>query len=159
VFVVLGGDETDDPPGGGSLTRAWEQLVFQSMPSASVLVDLSDRRPRAQTTLREQLPRAQSLRPTIAAVWLGAADAEDDTAEDVFGGYLTDIVTGLRDAGARKVVIITHRGAGGDEVGGERYGPVLAEVATATGAELVGVGPGRVTQQAVATVVRPRVVA
>jgi hypothetical protein len=165
VFVVLGGDETDDPPGGGSLTRAWEQLVFQAMPSASVLVDLSERRPTARSALREQLPRAQSLRPTVAAVWLGAADAEAGTGPDVFRGYLSDIVTGLQGAGARKVLLITHRGESAGEPGSEssgepgaeRFATVVAEVGSLTGAEVVGVGPGRVTQESVASVVRPRV--
>jgi hypothetical protein len=158
VFVVLGGDETDDPPGGGSLTRAWEQLVYAAMPSASVLVDLSDRRPTARAVLRDQLPRAQSLHPTVAAVWLGAADVEAGTGDDAYRGTLGDIVTGLRGAGARKVLLLSHDG---DELspGDSRFAAVTAEVAAATGAEVVHVGPGRVTQQSVAAVMRPRVVA
>jgi hypothetical protein len=184
VFVLLGGDETVDPPGIGSLTRAWEQVVFSAMPPASVLVDLADREPTAKTVIREQLPRAQALRPTVATVWLGAGDAEDDTSVGSFADSLEQIVTGLQQAGARTVLLLSARGAGGQEAkladnaplpaggadpgndpsvtttepdGSSRYDGVIDEVAARTGAKVVVLRPDRLTQESLAGAVRPHV--
>jgi hypothetical protein len=157
VFVVLGGDETDDPPGGGSLMRAWEQLVYAALPTSTVLVDLADRRPTARTVLRDQLPRAEALRPTVATVWLGAGDSDAGTGGAMFDTYLGEIVTGLQTAGARRVLLIGHPApAGGPSPGGERYAPVLDAVAARTGAEVVTLPAGRASQETVAAAVRPR---
>jgi hypothetical protein len=171
VFVVLGGDETIDSPGVGSLTRAWEQLVYTRLPTSSVLVDLADRRPTAKAVIQDQLPKAQALHPTVATVWLGLGDREQRTSEATFSDYLEQIVTGLQDVGTRTVLLLSPRPAAGaapaedpeDQAGAtepelaERYAAAADAVAARTGARVVPLPPARVTQGQVAAAVQPLV--
>jgi hypothetical protein len=173
VFVVLGGDETEDPPGTGSLTRAWEQLVYASLPTSAVLIDLADRRPTARAVISEQLPRAQALHPTVATLWLGVGDTETGTTETVFADRTEQIVTGLQQAGARTVILLSRRvpdpnaGTGTDPADttepslpgdSRRYAAALDAVAARTGAVVVPLpGDEGPTQAEVAAAVRPRV--
>jgi hypothetical protein len=165
VLVVLGGDETIDSPGVGSLTRAWEQVVYTRLPTSAVLVDLADRRPTAKSVIQDQLPRAQAQHPTIATVWLGLGDREARTSEATFTDHLEQIVTGLQQAGARTVVLLSPRtdpgaaptGEPGDQTEPERYTGAIDAVAARTGARVVPLPPARVTQEQVAAAVRPLV--
>jgi hypothetical protein len=154
VFAVLGGDETADTPGTNRLTRAWPQLVYATMPPSSVLVDLSDRQATARLVIREQLPKAQGLRPTVATVWLGAADREAGTAPETFESFVTEIVDGLRQAGAARVILL-HR-TGDPPAPEDRYGAALDATAARTGAVVVRIpGEDDPSQEAVASLLRP----
>jgi hypothetical protein len=174
VFVVLGGDETIDSPGVGSLTRAWEQIVYTRLPTSAVLVDLADRRPTAKAVIQDQLPKAQALHPTVATVWLGLGDREQRTSEATFSDHAEQIVTGLQDAGTRTVLLLSPRpdpdtpsaGDPDDEAGAtgtteprppERYAAAVDAVAARTGARVVPLPPARVTQGQVAAAVQPLV--
>jgi hypothetical protein len=160
VLAVLGGDETDDPPGGGSVTREWDQLVFAGLPTSSVLVDLADRRPTARTVARDQLPRAVGVHPTVATVWLGAADADAGTGDDAFESSVRQIVDGLTTAGTRHVLLLSRRAdppERADPGDSARYAPVLDRVAAATGARVVPLPGPPPVQATVAAAVRPYV--
>jgi hypothetical protein len=148
VLVTLGGDETGDRPGTGSLTRTWEQLVFASLPASSVLVDLSEHRPTARAVLRDQVPRAVALHPTVAVVWVGAGDYDSATSETAFTTDLRAVVAALQGAGARRVLLL------GRPTG--RLSAAVDAVAVDTGARVVPLPaeaePG---QETVAAAVRP----
>jgi hypothetical protein len=108
VFVTLGGDETaaTDLPRERALRDGWSQLVFRTaLPRRSTHVNLAFRNATAADVLADQLPDALTLHPTIAVVWLGAADAAGPTPAARFGAELGSVAGRLRAAGARVFVI------------------------------------------------------
>lgn len=139
VYVALGGDETvnrqlDDP-----FRDAWPQRVFvDALPRSSVYVNFARPDATVDDALREQVPSATDLDPTVATVWLGAGDARIGTDDASFSQDLTDVVGRLESSGAQ-VLLLAQRQGEADET---EFADAVARVATATGATLVVVPDG-----------------
>jgi len=155
VFVALGGDETlnrqlDDP-----LRDAWTQRVFMNaLPRSAVHVNFATRDATVREGIDEQLPAALELRPTLATLWFGSADASMSTRADVFERDLTQLVADLQATGTR-VVLLSPVDASGQ--GESDYANSVQAVATTTNSELVAVPTvdlsSNTTQAAIATAV------
>jgi hypothetical protein len=138
VFVALGGVETlnsarDDLPDD------WTQLVFtETLSTSAVHVNLASADGTVQNALDVQLPDAAALHPTIATVWVGASDVRNGTGAITFRDELTQLVTRLREAGTRRVVLLTQPST--MPSGGSAYTAAVGEVARESGAALVTIG-------------------
>jgi hypothetical protein len=157
AFVALGGEESDDPFSQNDPTRSWAQQVFLTLPTAAVFVDLAERDVSARATVRDQLPRARALRPTLATIWLGSGDLAAGTSPESFTESLTAVVTGLQDVGTTRVLLLARSkpaAPGGDA--GVGYGAEVTQVARQTGAVIVALPTPdqRLGQEAIAVAVR-----
>jgi hypothetical protein len=154
VFAVVGGNETDEGPvNQSSPTRSWAHQVFTGFPTSAVLLDVSARSADAATTRERHVPAAVSQHPTVAAVWLGAEDAEDGTPVPTFTITLDGIVRELQRGGASRVLLL-RRAPGGATA---PYAAAIDEVAAQTEAVVVPL-PGEdqaLSATEVAAAVRP----
>lgn len=138
VFVALGGIETlnrsrDD------IADNWPQIVFaEHLPAGAVYVNLATEGATTRSVLQDQLPQAQALHPTIATIWVEAADVRRGTSTSVYRDQLTQIIKALQSAGAQRVLLMTPAAAQSDLSGG--YADSVRQVATDTGAVYVELG-------------------
>ena len=138
VFVALGAKETNNSD-RRDLQDNWAQIVFaDTIPSGGVYVNLATDDATVQSALDEQLPQAVALHPTVATVWIESADAHLGTPAATYARKLTELVEGLRAAGAGRVLLLSPATSSTD-VGGD-LAPAVAQVAAATGATLVELG-------------------
>jgi lysophospholipase L1-like esterase len=132
VYVALGGDETAGVGATHPLVGAWPQLFYRDgLPADAIFVNAGTRRATVADGLRDQLPLAVSLHPTIVTVWFGAEDLTEGVAPATFEGDLRRLVDGLRSSGVQKVLLA-------DTV--DAYRDATARVASGSGATLVDVG-------------------
>jgi GDSL-like Lipase/Acylhydrolase family len=137
VFVALGGNETlnrqlDDP-----LREAWTQRVFMNaLPRSAIHVNFATRDATVREGVDQQLPSALELRPTLATLWFGSADASMSTSDNAFERDLTQLVAELQAVGTR-VLLLSPVDAG--RQGDRDYANSLQVVATTTNSELVAV--------------------
>ena len=138
VFVALGATETNNSD-RRDLQDNWAQIVFaETIPSGGVYVNLATDDATVQSALDGQLPQAAALHPTIATVWIESADASLGTPAATYAAKLTQLVEGLRAAGASQILLLTP-GTSTTDAGGD-LAPEVAQVADATGATLVSLG-------------------
>lgn len=136
VFVALGGDETLTRGLEDGFRVAWTRQVFNSFPGSTVYVNVATENATVRAGLDEQLAAALELRPTVATVWFGAADAQQGTNEDRFVAELTDLTTALLDVGT-EVLLVANTGDGSSVAFAAR----IEQVASDTGATYVA-APG-----------------
>jgi hypothetical protein len=138
VYVALGGLETlnrsrDD------IQDNWPQIVFaEQLPTGAVYVNFATEDATSHSVLQDQLPKAQALHPTVATVWVEAADVRNGTATSVYREQLGQVVEGLQSAGAQRVLLLTPSGSQADLSGG--FADSVRQVATDTGAVYVDLG-------------------
>jgi lysophospholipase L1-like esterase len=58
----------------------------------------------AAQAAEQELPVAEAAAPTLAAIWLGVNDVEQNVSLDAFSTNLTSILSGLRQTGAKLYV-------------------------------------------------------
>lgn len=137
VYLALGAKETNNSD-RDDLQDNWPQIVFAETLPAGVYVNLATDDATVQSALDSQLPQATALHPTIATVWVESADARLGTPAATYRQKLTQLVEGLRAAGATQILLLTPStsttGAGGD------LADSVSQVARATGATLVALG-------------------
>ena len=140
VYVALGGNETLNPARNSDLPDDWTQLVFtQALSTSAVHVDLANGDSTVQNALDVQLPDAVALHPTIATVWVGAADVRNGTGSITFHDELSQLVARLQAAGTRRIILLSQPST--MPTGGGQYTAAVARVARDSGATLVTLGP------------------
>ena len=137
VFVAIGGLETSNED-RDDLPDNWPQLVFASMSPGTVYVNFGVQGATAASAVADQLPQAAALHPTVATVWVESADVASGTAPTTYQAQLTQLVEGLRQAGAQRVLLLSPSASPTGPAGG--LADSVAQVAQATGAQLVDLG-------------------
>jgi hypothetical protein len=135
VLVTIGSDATfgiglDDP-----LSDSWPQKLYhEAFSQSTVLVNASDKRGiTVSEAAAAQLPVALEEHATVVAVWLGDADLAAGFPPTTFESKLDDLVTRLRNAGAR--VLLGNFPS--SQHGAAAYDNAIASVARSRGATLV----------------------
>jgi hypothetical protein len=139
VYVALGGNETLNLDRNGDLPDDWTQLVFtKAFSTSAVHVNLASGDGTVQNALDVQLPDAVALHPTVATVWVGPSDVQNGTGAITFHDELSQLVSRLREAGARRVLLLSQPST--MPPGGSAYTTAVEQVARDPGAMLVRLG-------------------
>lgn len=134
AFVTIGSDATSGADVDDALHDLWSQRLFAAaLPPQAVFVNLATRGATASDALREQVPVALELHPTIVTVWL-TGDLDAGTPAGAYEADLTRVIEQMQAAGA--TVLVAQ---------GRPFDPVADRVAARTGAtpvDLSGVSAG-----------------
>ncbi|MBA2625314.1 MAG: SGNH/GDSL hydrolase family protein [Acidimicrobiia bacterium] len=136
TFVSLGTDETEANELGfpDSVRSSWNQLLFrEALPRRAVHVNLGEQGSSVADALREQLPVALELDPTLAGVWLTATDSEKETSPGAYEEDLDQLVEALQQGGRTQVLLATSSG----DAPAPALDAAVERVAQARGADLV----------------------
>jgi lysophospholipase L1-like esterase len=85
-------------------TDNWVARLGAKLPSGSRVVNLGISGATAEQALQQELPVAADAAPTLAAVWLGVNDIQQNVPLDVFTTNLTGVLSGLRQSDAKLFV-------------------------------------------------------
>jgi hypothetical protein len=140
ALVTMGGIQTSNLDFQTDRRDTWTQMVFtEAMPTAAVLVNLAgDNDVTAESTIDTQLPDLASLHPDVVTIWVESADVRRSTPAADYQSQLAELVAGARQAGARKVLLLTPARDQQDTAGG--LADAVAAAAAQTGATLVWLG-------------------
>ena len=139
VLVTMGAVETSNLDFRTDRRDTWTQIVFdKGMPTAAVLVNLAGDDITAERVIDTQLPELAALHPDVVTIWVESADVRQATPAATYRAELAQLVAGARQAGARKVLLLTPP-ASEQNLSGALAASV-ADVATRTGATLVELG-------------------
>lgn len=138
VYVAIGGLETLNSD-RDDIQDNWPQIVFaEALPRGAVYVNLATENATVRSAVDDQLPQAEALRPTVATVWVEAADTRLGTSPASYRTELAQLVGGMQAAGATRVLLLTSGSSSSDLAGA--FADSVAHVATDTGAVFVDLG-------------------
>lgn len=134
--LAIGGRATEGDGIRDRLQEAWPYLVFHdAFPRSTVFVNGALDEATVASALETQAPLAAELKPDVVEVWLGADDLAAATPLSDFTLGLTDLITQLRNAGSRRVLVADLPEAYGGRVAA--YNTVIRDVVARTKTELV----------------------
>ena len=140
TYVAVGTDETLGAGTTRPLTEAWPQVLFRTaMPRNTVFVNAAESGATVADALRDQLPLALHLRPTVVTVWLSSDDLAEGVPVATYQRQLRELVHALRRGGATDVLVATVQGAGRPRATVAAYNRAITTVAGAEGAEVVDI--------------------
>jgi len=113
-------------------------VFAEHLPAGTVYVNLATEGATAASAAAGQVPQAAALHPTVATVWVEAADVRLGTPAAEYERHLRQIVTDLQAAGARQVLLLSPSPTQPDLAGG--LATSVQRVASATGATFVDLG-------------------
>lgn len=106
VYVAIGANETVGDGSTRPLLDSWAQRFYRAtLSDDTVFVSVAARGATTADAVRIQVPLAKDLRPTIVTVWLGTQDLLNGVSAAAFESELEQVLAGVRDAGATKVLI------------------------------------------------------
>jgi acyl-CoA thioesterase I len=106
VYVAIGASDTvgvgaEDPRGD-----AWPAVFRRiALPPQAEYHNLGISGATTEQAIREELPEAVELRPTIATVWLNVNDLTHAVLPTVYEDRLRHLLTALRRAGADEILV------------------------------------------------------
>lgn len=104
VLVAIGASDAVGIGATNPDTDNWVAKLGAKLPSGSRVVNLGISGATADQALQQELPVAADATPTIAAVWLGVNDIEQNVSLATFSANLTSVLSGLRQTGAKLFV-------------------------------------------------------
>ena len=105
-YVAIGASESVGYGAENPATQAWPQVFYRSaLPRASVFVDLGIPGATVAEARARELPEAVALSPQLVTVWLNANDLIHGVPLPRYQAELTDLLTRLRQAGARWILV------------------------------------------------------
>jgi lysophospholipase L1-like esterase len=107
LYVAVGASETRGEGTDNPLRQAWPQDLFRTLPAGYSFVNLGIPGATVADALAEELPLAESLRPTLVTVWLNVNDLLGLVGVDRYTSELTELISGLRSTGATVLVANT----------------------------------------------------
>jgi lysophospholipase L1-like esterase len=106
VYVAVGASETTGTGSDRPAQEAWPHvLVRTALPTSATYVNLGIPGATVATALREELPRALELEPTLVTVWLNVNDLVCGVPPALFERDLSTLVRSLRRAGRTQVLV------------------------------------------------------
>jgi lysophospholipase L1-like esterase len=106
VYVAIGTDETTGALLERPLVDAWpRQLYGSTFDRNAVFVNLATEGATVEGALREQLPVALELEPTVVTVWLNSWDVVTGVPIDTYERQLAELLRALRRDGRAEVLV------------------------------------------------------
>ena len=107
VYVALGASETVGVGTRDPVRDAFPQQLFQHLGQTAVMFNFGLPGETTAGAVKDELPGALAVRPTLATVWFNVNDLVAGVASDDYEARLDEIVAGLRGAGARVLLANT----------------------------------------------------
>ena len=107
VYVALGASETVGVGTRDPVRDAFPQQLFQHLGHTAVMFNFGLPGETTAGAVKDELPGALAVRPTLATVWFNVNDLVAGVASDDYQARLDEIVAGLRGAGARVLLANT----------------------------------------------------
>lgn len=105
VYVAVGASESVGV-GADRPEQAWPEVLRRTrLPEGTSFTNLGIPGATVSTALRDELPRALSLAPTLVTVWLNANDIIAGVAPSTYESQLRQLVRELRRGGQTKVLV------------------------------------------------------
>lgn len=101
VLVAIGASDAVGIGATNPDSDNWVARLGAKLPSGSRVVNLGISGATAEQALQQELPVAADAAPTLAAVWLGVNDIEQNVPLDSFSSNLSSVLSGLRQTGAK----------------------------------------------------------
>jgi lysophospholipase L1-like esterase len=105
VYAALGASETAGVGTHDPTREAFPQQLYQRLGPAAVMYSFGIPGERTDAALRDELPQALAVHPTLATVWFNVDDMIGGVAVADFESRLDQIVGGLRQGGVTKVLV------------------------------------------------------
>jgi len=107
VYAAIGASETVGIGTRDPTRESFPQQLFQRLGAGSVFYDFGFPGETTENALRDELPAALAVRPTLATVWLNVDDLVASVSVEEYEPQLDQLVAGLRKAGARVLLANT----------------------------------------------------
>jgi acyl-CoA thioesterase I len=106
VYAAIGASETVGAGTRDPLRQGWPQLFFnQALPRSAVFYNFGFPGATTAAALTEELPAAVAVHPTVVTIWLNVNDLLASVPPDIYEAQLMQLVAGVRQAGARRILI------------------------------------------------------
>jgi lysophospholipase L1-like esterase len=107
VYAAVGASETAGA--GADIDRfrgAWPSVFYQTaLPRAATMYNLGIGGETTSAAVRDELPRALAVHPTVVTVWLNVDDIIAGVAVERYERDLTTLVGALRQGGGARVLV------------------------------------------------------
>jgi lysophospholipase L1-like esterase len=107
VYAAIGASETLGIGTQDPVRESFPQVLYQRLGDSAVLFDFGVPGETTAAALRDELPAALAVRPTLATVWLNVDDLVAGVPVTDYEPRLDQLVGALRRAGARVLVANT----------------------------------------------------
>jgi lysophospholipase L1-like esterase len=105
-YVAVGASETVGFGLDNPLTEAWPQLVFRgALPRGTVFTNVGISGATVERALKDEVPQAVALKPTVVTVWLNVNDILHLVQPPTYEAQLRDLLHQLRAGGTTKVFV------------------------------------------------------
>jgi lysophospholipase L1-like esterase len=106
VYVAVGASESVGVGSDNPATDAWPRVLLRTaFPAKTAFHDLAVSGATVPEAIRDQLPKAIALQPTVVTVWLNVNDITALEQPDDYTESLRTLVHGLRRGGATRVYV------------------------------------------------------
>ncbi|MFN2607526.1 MAG: SGNH/GDSL hydrolase family protein [Acidimicrobiales bacterium] len=106
TYVAVGASETTGFGADQPLRNGWPQVLDRTaLPPTAVFVNMGIPGATVASAIKDELPQALTVKPTLATVWLNVNDIIAGVSADDYERDLTSLVHGLRGAGATRVLV------------------------------------------------------
>ncbi len=105
VYAALGASETAGIGTTDPVRDSFPQQLYQRLGRPAVLYTFGLPGETTEAALRDELPGAVAVHPTLATVWFNVDDLAAGVAVADYEARLDQLVAGLRQAGASKVLV------------------------------------------------------
>ena len=106
VYAAIGASETYGIGAGDRYREAWPQVFYHDvLPPSAVLYNFGIPGATTAQALRDEVPAALAVRPTVVTVWLNVNDLIQGVAPPVYSGQLRQLIQALRRGGQARVLV------------------------------------------------------
>ena len=106
VYVSVGASETAGIGADQPLREGWPRLLFRTaLPSTTSFVNMGIPGATVAQAIREELPMAVALRPSLVTVWLNVNDILAGVTVDRFEREMDTLLRALRRDGATRLLV------------------------------------------------------
>lgn len=106
VYAAIGASETYGIGAGDRYRDAWPQVFYHDvLPPSAVLYNFGIPGATTVQALRDEVPAALAVHPTVVTVWLNVNDLIQGVAPPVYGDQLRQLVQALRRSGQARVLV------------------------------------------------------
>lgn len=105
VYAALGASETAGIGTQDAITDSFPQQLFEMLGQGSVLYNFGIPSEATAAAIKDELPQAEAVHPTLATVWFNVDDLIGSVPVDTYEANLDTIVGGLRRAGVARVLV------------------------------------------------------
>lgn len=106
VYVAVGASETAGIGADQPLREGWPRVLFQTaLPPSTTFVNMGIPGATVAQAIRDELPMAVELRPSLATVWLNVNDILAGVGVDRFEREMDTLLRTLRRDGATRVLV------------------------------------------------------